>query len=468
MPLILGAQSALAATGIVTNSCRFEAGDNTYMHRTQTAGDQKTWTLSYWVKRSDITAQQCCVSIEDGAAYVLWKFNTSEFFEWRGETGAARFITDAKYQDPTAWFHVVTKCDTTESVEANRFKIWINGTQITSFGTETYPSLNSDTYVNKSGGVLRIGTDEVLTSDYSGYLAEVVLTDGTAYDASSFGEFDSDSPTIWKPIDVSGLSFGTNGFYLDFEDSSDFGSDVSGQGNDLTDVNLAVTNQGTDNPINNFSTWNPLVPNYTPANNATYTDGNLSSTTTTTGGLGGLTSLGSDVSKWYAEIKLIAESSSDASMVGAYKNPNTGLGNNSPHDSIKFYGVRSNGTKYTATVASGSWGASYAAGDVMSLALDIDNERLYIAKNGLWCDGAGAYDQSSPTAYVTLSSGDEWFFGCGDTQGGGTAEHSANFGNPPYALTSAEADENGYGAFEYAPPTGYLALCTKNLATDGG
>ena len=468
MPLILGAQSAVAGGDVVTNSCRFEAGDNTYMHRTQTAGDQKTWTLSYWVKRSDITSQQCCVSIEDGSAYVLWKFNTSEFFEWRGETGAARFITDAKYQDPTAWFHVVTKCDTTESVEANRFKIWINGTQITSFGTETYPSLNSDTYVNKSGGVLRIGTDEVLTSDYSGYLAEVVLTDGTAYDASSFGEFDSDSPTIWKPIDVSGLSFGTNGFYLDFEDSSDFGSDVSGQGNDLTDVNLAVTNTGTDTPVNNFATWNPLVPNHTPANNATYTDGNLSSVTTATGGLGGVTTLGSDVSKWYAEIKLISESTSVASCVGVWKNPWLGQGGNSPHDSYNFYGMRSDGAKFTASVITGSWGASYAAGDVMSLALDIDNDRLYIAKNGLWCDGAGAFDQSSPSAYVTLSSGDEWFFGCGDSEGGGTADHSANFGNPPYALTSAEADENGYGAFEYAPPTGYLALCTKNLATDGG
>ena len=128
----------------------------------------------------------------------------------------------------------------------------------------------------------------------------------------------------------------------------------------------------------------------------------------------------------------------------------------------------SNGTKYTATVATGSWGASYAAGDIMSLALDVDNERLYIAKNGLWCDGAGAFDQASPTAYVTLSSGDEWFFGCGDSEGGGVAYHSANFGSPPYANTSDEPDENGYGAFEYAPPTGYLAFCTKNLATDGG
>ena len=141
---------------------------SSYMQRTQTAGNQKTWTVSMWVKRGDVDAQQCLMSVEDGAAYVLFKFNASEFFEWRGETGSARFITTRVFRDPAAWYHIVVACDTTESVEADRFKIYVNGVQETSFGTETYPAEDSDTYMNKSGGILRIGSDEVPGSYLNG------------------------------------------------------------------------------------------------------------------------------------------------------------------------------------------------------------------------------------------------------------------------------------------------------------
>ena len=468
MPLILGAQSAVATGFAVDNSCRFNAADNTYMHRTQTAGDQKTWTLSYWVKRSDVDAQQCCVSIEDGAAYVLWKFNTSEFFEWRGETGAARFITDAKYQDPTAWFHVVTKCDTTESVEANRFKIWINGTQVTSFGTETYPALNSDTYVNKSGGVLRIGTDEVLTSDYSGYLAEVVLTDGTAYDASSFGEFDEDSPTIWKPIDVSGLSFGTNGFYLDFEDSSDFGSDVSGQGNDLTDVNLAAADQGTDTPTNNFCTMNPLE-NFLPA--ATFSEGN-NTVLSNSGAVyaPNLSTIGVTAGKWYWEVK--PTTGSTDYMIGVSGTQTTAAGyelGHNPND----YGYAGASGIVRSNDANVAYGDTYTTNDIMGVALDLTNNKLYWAKNSVWqnsgvpTSGATGTGAISITAVGSIGLGAYFPAVTYWTSSAGT--FALNFGGcSAFDVTSGNADGNGYGNFEYEPPSGYLAICTKNLGSDGG
>ena len=253
---------------------------------------------------------------------------------------------------------------------------------------------------------------------FSGEMSHVQFVDGSALAPTEFGEVDSTSG-IWKIKPGAYATPGNNGVFLKMEDRTNL--DLDSSSNAFTCTTGGTLTATYDSPSNNFATWNPLMPNHTPANNATYSNGNTSSITTATGGLGGMSSQGSDVSKWYAEIKMTSESTGGASAVGVYKNPGEGLGANSPHDSNKFYGVRSNGTKLTATVGSGSWGASYSAGDILSLALDIDNDRLYIAKNGLWSDGSGSYDEAAPDAYVTLSSGDEWFFGCGDCEGGGTA-----------------------------------------------
>jgi len=473
MPLILGAQSAVAGGYDVANSCRFNGVDSTLSKTYGGAGNVDKWTLSMWIKRSDGYLSQNLFHGGSGTTYTMIRYqgggatypNAILFENYVGGVLKGQIKTLAGWRDQSAWYHYVFVWDSGNASAGDRMRIYVNGAELTSLGSDVNPAQDQDSsicaaLIHEIGGA---GSEP-----FNGYMAQLALCDGQTYTPSDFGEFNEDSPTVWQPINISGLTFGTNGIYLDFGDSAALGNDVSGNNNDYAENNITTVNQGTDTPTNNFATWNPLIPNYTVANNATYEEGNLYSETTTTGGLGGISTIGSDVSKWYAEIKLIYESTVVASCVGVYKNPWDGLGGNSPHDSNKFYGMISSGTKYTATVATGSWGASYAAGDIMSLALDVDNQRLYIAKNGLWCDGAGAFDQASPTAYVTLSSGDEWFFGCGDSEGGGVAYHSANFGNPPYANVSDAPDENGFGAFEYTPPTGYLAFCTKNLATDGG
>ena len=475
MPLILGAQSAVAGGDVVTNSCRFNGVDSTLTKTYGGAGNVDKWTLSMWMKRSDGMSSQSIIQAGSGTTYTMIRYqgigtfpNCILFENYVGGVLKGQIKTLAGWRDQSAWYHFVFVWDSGNVTAGDRIRIYVNGTEITDLGADSNPTQDQDSSMC-AALIHEIG--DANSEPFNGYMAEIALCDGQTYTPSDFGEFNADTPTVWQPIDISGLTFGTNGFYLDFEDSADLGADVSGNGNDYTATNLAAIDQSIDTPNNNFTTWNPLIPNHTVANNATYEEGNLYSETTATGGLGGISTMGSDVSKWYAEIKLDYESTTQASCVGVYKNPWDGLGGNSPHDSNKFYGMISNGTKYTATVATGSWGASYAAGDIMSLALDLDNDRLYIAKNGLWCDGSGNFDEASPDAYVTLSADDTWFFGCGDSEGGGTANHSANFGNGYFgttAVTSAEADDAGIGAFEYAPPTGYYALCTKNIKAYGG
>ncbi len=225
-------------------------------------------------------------------------------------------ITNRLFRDPSAWYHIVVAVDTTQSTASNRVKIYVNGTQETSFSTETYPSQNLDTNFNDTnhqnilGAVYQIGGS---LQYYDGYMAEVVFIDGSQLTPTSFGEFDEDSPTIWKPIDVSGLTFGTNGFYLDFENASSLGADVSGNGNNFSVNNLTSIDQSTDTCTNNFATFNPLIIFY-PTYVSTLSDGNLTATRSDNGG--NHSTIMPTQGKWYAEFKCITKGSG-VSHVGA-------------------------------------------------------------------------------------------------------------------------------------------------------
>ena len=185
------------------------------------------------------------------------------------------------YRDVSAWYHIVVAVDTTQGTASNRLKLYVNGEQITSLQASSYPSLNFDTLINNNNAHYISGAVDTTygTRRFDGYMAEVCFIDGTALDPTSFGEFDEDSG-IWKPISVSGLTFGTNGFYLDFEDSAALGDDVSGNGNNFTVNNLTAIDQTTDTPTNNFATLNPLN-NYWSA--ATFSEGNSVYTSNNTG-----------------------------------------------------------------------------------------------------------------------------------------------------------------------------------------
>jgi len=241
----------------VDNSCRFET--NTYMNKTASSGNTKTFTISFWYKRTNLATgnNQFPISFyQDSSNRITVAFLTANTFIVYAEVGGATkmsFTTNRVFRDISAWTHFVIKVDTTQGTEANRFKMYINGTQETSFSTATYPSENDDLIINTN---IYLGTYDTSNNFLSGYLAEFVYIDGTALDETSFGEFDSQTG-IWVPKNVNSLTAGTNGFYLNFQDGSNLGNDVFG-GTDLTEYNLTSIDQSIDSCTNNFATLNAL------------------------------------------------------------------------------------------------------------------------------------------------------------------------------------------------------------------
>ena len=307
----------------VANSLRFNKGSSDYLNLTfGTSTSTKKCTYSCWVKRSKLN--------DDGGQY-LFTFNDSGnaiYFNGSG-TGAGTndelvinsdsnfaFYTDALFRDTSAWYHIVVAVDTTQGTDSNRVKLYVNGVQITSFGTANYPSQNADfNNLFSSTGVHEIGRGTATggTEYFGGYMAEVVFIDGQQLDPTSFGEFDSDSPNIWKPIDVSGLTFGNNGFYLDFENASSLGADVSGNGNNFSVNNLTSIDQSTDTCTNNFCTINPLY-SYT---GITFSEGNLQTNLGGSNHRWGTGTFFVESGKWYFECKVLSDNNANSGPGGS-------------------------------------------------------------------------------------------------------------------------------------------------------
>jgi len=363
--------------------------------------------------------------------------------------------TTAVYRDPSAWYHVVLAMDTTQAVEANRAKLYVNGTQVTSFSTETIPGQNVDQDWNVAAAII-IGRSGSSGNDGSpSYLAQFVNIDGTAYAASDFGEFDEDSG-IWKPIDVSGLTFGTNGFFLDFADAADLGDDESGNTNDFAETGIAATNQATDTPTNNFATLNPL--NYT-STAIPYSEGNTYGTFPGAW-MASLPTIGLTNGKWFWEAKL--NSGNDANMFYGVAREGIDL-DTSPQNQTGVIVQKNDGDRYVDGSYSAGAAESIASGNTLGVALDLDSgtKTIKFYKNGTLLSSGSSINLTSNFDGYTLFP---IFIG---NSSSATAEWQTNFGNPAYAISSGNADGNGYGNFEYAVPSGYFALCTKNLAEHG-
>ena len=308
-------------------------------------------------------------------------------------------------------------------------------------------------------------------------MAEVCFCDGQAYAASDFGEFDEDSPTIWKPKKVSTLTFGSNGFYLDFEDSDNLGDDESGNTNDLTETNLAAADQATDTPTNNFATLNSLEV-VLSASGATLAEGNLKSSMAATGYYGIHSTFGASNGKWYAEFKATSHASGTAwyhigVQADQLKEGTWGTGHAVGSAASAYAYVGGDGNKYYEG-SNASYGNTYDAGDIIGIALDLTNNKLYFAKNGTWQNSGDPTSGATGTGAISITdpastSLGAYLFACGKASNTVAFVIEANFGGcPAFSISSGNADGNGYGNFEYAPPSGYLALCTKNLGSDGG
>jgi hypothetical protein len=466
----------------VANSLRFNSGSSDALTQTpSSSGNRKTFTISLWTKPSSVSQQQMFLSA-DNNQFGFENNGVIFFYENNSGTEKPYIRFEPKHRDPSAWYHICLAVDTTQSTDTNRVKLYVNGTQITSYeSSPTHPDQNQDLTWN-TNVAHAIGRYSGSGGHYDGYMTEYVLIDGTALDPTSFGEFDSDSG-IWKPKDVSGLTFGTNGFYLDFENASSLGADVSGNGNNWTVNNLTSIDQTTDTCTNNFCTF---TPNF--KSDWTLSEGNLKCERTTGTSMIVGTSIMPTTGKWYFEVKIGEAGDSDRSRVGVI-NYQSILDNsdytgviNTPSQVLKgvvtsckvakhFEATGSGVTEYTASGA-------FADDDIVQFAMDLDNKAIYIGRNGTFLTQTGSSggdptSGSSKTGAIstntTIMDGSPMTVSTGLSVGSGsdTSTMLFNFGNPPFSISSGNSDANGYGNFEYSVPSGYYSLCTKNLAEYG-
>ena len=474
MPLILpgNVASATASTGVtIANSCRFNHADSATLSKTSSSSAEEKLTISTWIKRSYVGEEGLIGNTSDGHNWAMFYFDGGNRLQFASNISASyvmRYTTNRVFNDVGAWMHLVGTVDI--SLASPEVKLYVNGEEQTDLKYNITPSQSADIgWFNAWDFAIAssFGTGRYL----NGYLSEVCYIEGSIYPASSFGEFNEDSPTIWQPKsadDISELTFGTNGFYLNFEDSANLGADVSGNSNDLTENNLDATDQATDTPTNNFATFNPLNhPN--PSEVPTMSQGNCQGQSTDSGHEAGFATIGVSAGKWYAEFKLSASTSTANALVGVIKDPISSLGTDDIDLSALFYAVQGNGSKIIAGSSTADWADTFTTGDIIGVALDVDNSKIYFSKDGQWTDGDGNYDEAAPNAYIDLSAGDTWFFCPAEAANSYNSTWQADFGGcSAFTVSSANQDANGYGNFEYAPPSGYLALCTKNLGSDGG
>ena len=453
----------------IDNSVKLEPDNTEYLSRTiGSTSNRKTFTVSCWFKRTELKAgaanangHMLFMSGVDAAYMVSLQFHTwqdtyADTLEFRVD-GANNNNTTRRFRDTSAWYHIVLAVDTTQATEANRWKLYVNGVQETSFSQTSYPSQNADTYNNVANSKLRIGSKWYAGTEsgyFAGYIADYYHIDGQALAPTDFGEFDEDSG-IWKPKAYTG-SFGTNGWYLDFVDGANLGDDESGNGNDFTENNITAADQATDTPTNNFCTWNPLWTfpiGRTISEGGTNVDG-----ASAWGGCKG--TIGVTNGKWYWENKA---SGNDTIIGWQTDNYIPESNENSMHnikDTIGFYQdgnnvwIRDETSGRTDATTTGT----NASGQIIGMALDLDSspQTATFYRNGSAISSAINIDGlTGKTIFPFMSQYNQ------------NAE--SNFGGfCTYTISSAATDENGYGTFEYAPPSGYYALCGKNLAEYGG
>jgi len=470
---ILPANSAVSGGYEVANSLRFNSGSSDSLTKTLgTPTNNKKWTYSFWVKQCSNIGN--LLNTGSDTAYIYFRPNNADpapsgfSIEQYVSSFQYRIIPNMVFRDHSAWRHIVIAFDTTQGTASNKVKVYNNGTQITSFNTATYPGDNLDTQINsavshKIGG-LTGGTSQNL----DGYLSEVCFIDGQQLAATSFGEFDEDSG-IWKPIDglADNLTFGDNGFYLEFKQSgtgtnaSGMGADTSGNDNHFAVANLTAVDQSTDTCTNNFATWNPLFRKgtTTPA----FTEGNLKSTFDDGGANEfALTTFGVSAGKWYAEVKWTSNTGTAATATGILDMAYSGTAD--PNDSVtNAFGYFGSGTKNVSGTAS-SYGDSYADGDIIGIAIDMDNNKLYFSKNGTFQNSGDPTTGSTGTGAIGIVAGVTYGIFATDYN---NQVAELNTGSPAFAISSGNQDGDGYGNFEYAVPSGYFSLNTKNLAEYG-
>ena len=468
MSIIIPANSAVGGGFDVDNSLRFNSGSSDYLNRTPGgAGNRQTWTLNIWVKRATLGVAQAIFTAGSNENNVdNIQFDASDrlnFWSYDNNTDYS-ILTTRVFRDTSSWYNLQFVLDTTNGTANDRVQLYVNGVRETVLTTNTMPSQNYSGLVNTTIAhyVGRYGWN--VNQYFNGYMAEITFIDGQALAPTSFGEFDEDSG-IWKPINVSGLTFGTNGFYLDFENSSALGNDAAGS-NNFTVNNLAAIDQTTDTCTNNFPTVN-ILDNFYEA--STFSEGNLKIVTESGDYSYNTSTIGLSSGKWYCEVFVESSPTGNASIIGiAGRMSEASLGFLGGYlDTYGFYGANGNMYNIGGNGVT-SYGSGYGVNSVIGIYMDLDNNKLYFAINGSIQNSGTGYTILAPN----LTKAGFYFPAAADNYNGSSGTFRLNFGNPIYALSSANTDVNGYGSFEYDPSSGtfdgaskdFLAICTKNLS----
>jgi len=453
------------ATGYeIDNSLVLEdANDESMIRNYSGDGDRRTWTYSTWVKKLKFGSAEYDYMYLISAAYTSILFLNNDLLRVALYNGSSTVYADPAqvFRDGSAWYHIIVTLDSTQGTAADRVKIWINGVRVTEFDNSTYANMsqNEEFGLGQASSNYQFGyffAGGANNRAFSGYVAETHYVNGTALDETSFGEYDEDSG-IWKPKEYTG-SHGTKGFYFKFDDASNLGKDSATSGvGDFSQNNITSADQATDTPTNNFCTWNPLWEYlYMPVfkEGATVAAYDNSTDENAKGSIGVING------KWYWEAKPVGTIGSQfigiATANTAYTIGSQGLTQNymmviEPQGRYYSYSgslSESSAGQFTALTTS-NW---------LGIALDMDSATKTIK---YYVDGSLILtldlisEMQNRTVFPFLQNYESRSF-------------YINFGGYTInTISSAASDANGYGTFEHAPPTGYYALCTKNLAEYG-
>ena len=446
---------------------------STYLSRNQTGNTYtRTWTLSWWFKRSKLgTVQRMWTSDDDASG------NNDDFFQFQTDDSIqfgfyasgyyAKMHTNRKFRDTNAWYHCVFAWDSTQTTASDRIKVYINGVQETSWLASDYPSQNSNSFIGGWSSNLypiecgRRGLDN--TQHFDGSMSHCHFTDGTAYDASAFGETDATTGE-WKIKTSPSVTYGTNGFFI-LKDGNSV-TDQSGQGNNFT-VGGGTLTKTEDSPSNVFATGNSLIGVNSNGDTLVPTFSNGNNTATATGSAWRVfkSTLSASSGKYYAEFKWISDSNTRYAIVGIYDEDeyaNKVSGFPLAHDMANGHAIYSEDGNYYTGGNGTSFGSAFSNGSIIGVAMDLDNSKIYFSKDGTW---QGSANPTNATGGKSITANKTYTFGV-MIYSVGSIVYSANYGNGYFgttAVSSAGTNASGNGIFEYDVPTGYTALSTKGL-----
>ena len=394
--------STAVATYTIDQSIRFNRNDNAYLSKTFSgAGDRKTYTFSWWLKRGGVTGSSTEIifgtdlAFGNSADYIY--FYADKFYVWNQPTGNM-MITNRLFRDHSAWYHFVLVHDSTQVAASERLRFYVNGERQTSFSTINYPSENYASGYFNNNQAHYIGGANTSTNRLDSYMAEIHFIDGYGYGPEYFGETNNNG--IWIPKEYSG-SYGTNGFKIDGRDSSDLGDDESGNGNDFSASNLAANDQKTDSPTNNHCTWNPIT-----GSAQVYSNGNLNAATSSSAWKGGFTTIQVPLNSgiWYYELYVdSAGSSSGQFSIGWSESDRSVTDDNSYGDTEGWVTYAINGKTYNNASSTVSYGATYTTGDVIGCKIDTDTSTNNVTfyKNGVSQGNLSEAFNAGPSGFIS-------------------------------------------------------------------